>query len=403
MAYSFQDLGIPENLTAGLAKQGIDLPTPIQEQVIPAALLNRDLAGEGETGSGKTLAYLLPIMVKIQAEKRENQAIILVPTHELAIQVNNQIKTLAENSGVKITSTVIIGDVNIQRQVDILKKEKPQILVGSTGRLLELIKMKKISAHTVKTIVVDEADRLLDRTNMEGIRAIIKTTLRERQLMFFSAILPERILVIAKELSNDLQVIRVEESSVVNPNISHQYFVAERREKIEILRKLMQILKPQRAIAFVNRGYEIDLALDKLKFHGVKAAAIYGSIDKEDRKKALDEFRTGKANLLIASDIAARGLDIKDVDYVISLDMPELPDQYLHRAGRTGRAGETGISICIITAEEDYLIRKFENKFTIEFTAMAVLGEKIIPARKKSSQAQAAKVQEKPREARKSR
>ena len=264
--------------------------------------------------------------------------------------------------------------------------------------------MKKIGAHTVKTIVVDEADRLLDRTNLEGIKAIIKTTQRDRQLMFFSAILPERILTQAKEMSSDLQVLRVEETSVVNPNISHQYFVSERREKIEILRRLMQILKPRRAIAFVNRGYEIDLALDKLKFHGLKAAAIYGTIDKEERKKALDEFRSGKANLLIASDIAARGLDIKDVDYVISLDMPELPDQYLHRAGRTGRAGETGISICLITPEEDYLIQKFENKFGIDFAAKAVQNEKIIFARKKIGQAApAGKDQDKPREVRKSR
>lgn len=365
MENSFDKLNLDSKLLEGLKKEGICEPTDIQIKTIPLALENRDIIGQSETGTGKTLAYLLPIFQKINADKREMQAIILAPTHELVMQIDNEIKLLSKNSEMGITSTAIIGEVNIQRQIERLK-EKPHIIVGSTGRIFELIKKKKISAHTIKTIVIDEGDRLLDERNLSGVKDVIKTTMRDRQLMVFSATINERTINIAKDLMKDAEFVKAEEKILVNPNINHMYFTAEQRDKIETLRKLVASIKPEKAIVFINKSEEIDLTTLKLQYHHIKAYAIYGSASKEERKKALEGFRQGKIQLLIASDIAARGLDVKGVTHIFNLDLPEDPKEYLHRVGRTGRAGNAGTAISIVTEKETSLIRRYEKGLNIK-------------------------------------
>lgn len=196
---TFDEIGLNSRLIAGLNKVGITKPTEIQAKVIPIALTNKDIIGQSQTGSGKTLAYLLPLFQKINSGKREMQAIVLAPTHELVMQIDKQVKILAENSGVPVTSIPIIGDVNISRQI-IALREKPHIIVGSVGRLQELINKRKINTHTVKSIVIDEGDRLLDQNDVNRVRAIIKTTMKDRQLMVFAAHIDEKTLVVAKEL-----------------------------------------------------------------------------------------------------------------------------------------------------------------------------------------------------------
>lgn len=367
MTDTFDKLGLNSNLIEGLKKEGISRPTDIQVKSIPLALENKDLIGESETGSGKTLAYLLPIFQKINNEKREMQVIILAPTHELVMQIDREIKLLSENSNLPIASAAIIGEVNIKRQIEKLK-EKPQIIVGSTGRIFELIKKKKINAHTVKTIVIDEGDRLLDENNLSGVKDVIKTTMRDRQLMIFSATISERTLSIAKDLTKDGEVIKVEEKKVVNPNIEHMYFTSEQRDKIEILRKLLASIQPEKAIVFINKSEETQLTTLKLQYHHIKAYAIYGNASKEERKKALEGFRNGKFNILIASDVAARGLDVKDVTHIINLDLPSDSKDYLHRVGRTGRAGKSGTAISIVTEKEISLIKKYERDFNIKIS-----------------------------------
>ncbi len=362
----FKELGITEKIVEGLKKGGIEYATEIQIKAIPEAILNKDVVGEAETGSGKTLAYLAPIFQNIDTTSKEVQAFILTPTHELAIQVNNVIKTLAENSDINVKSAAIIGNVNIKKQVETLKTNKPHIIVGSTGRILQLIKMKKMKAHMIKTIVVDEADKLLDKNNVEDVKAIIKTTLRDRQLMFFSATIDDRTLDIAKTLMKEHEIIRTQGKTSMNENIEHICFKCEQRDKILILRKVVHILNPKRAIVFVNKPDEIEILTEKLKHHGLKADAIYGTADKEVRKRALENFKSGKINLLVASDIAARGLDIEDVECVFSYDIPEEPDNYLHRAGRTARAGKEGISICVFTDREETFLKQYEKAFNIE-------------------------------------
>ncbi|MFZ7102000.1 MAG: DEAD/DEAH box helicase [Peptococcaceae bacterium] len=372
MTTSFRKLKLTANLIAGLKKQGIDTPTAVQAEVIPYALQNRDLIGQSRTGSGKTLAYLLPVFQNIDREKKEMQAVILAPTYELVMQIERQIKILAQNSEVPVTSTAIIGEVKITRQVEKLK-EKPHIIVGSPGRVLELIKKRKISAHTIKTIVIDEGDKMLAETNLEKVKNIIKATLKERQIMIFSATITPGTLTTALELLTNPQIISIDHREMrVNQNISHLCFITERREKIALLRKLIAAINPERALIFINKGDEVQITASKLRYHHLKAGEIHGTMPKEERKNALAEFRRGKIQLLVASDLAARGLHIPDVGHIINLDLPQDSGEYLHRAGRTGRMNKPGTVISIITEKESALIKKYEKDLKITIEEMGI-------------------------------
>ena len=381
MATTFNTLGINLNIIEGLKKQDINNPTEIQEATIPLAMENKDIIAQAQTGSGKTLAYLLPIFHKIDSSKREMQAIILAPTHELVVQIDKQIKLLASNSGVPVTSTVIIGEGNIKRQLEKLK-EKPHIIVGSTGRILKLIKDRKISAHTVKTIVIDEGDKLLDDKNFDGVKDVIKTTMRDRQLMTFSATINEKALTVAQSIMKEPVIVKVESETLANPNITHMCFLTEQREKVEVLRKLIASINPEKAIVFINNSEVIDVVTSKLKYHKIKAYSIYGSASKEERKKAIDDFKGGRLQLLISSDLSARGLDIKDVTHIFNLDLPEDTKEYLHRVGRTGRAGKTGTAISIVNEKELPLIKKMERDFNISIEAKDIYKGKIMSVKK---------------------
>lgn len=391
MECTFESLGIASALIEGLHKEGITVPTPVQAAAIPFALKNCDIVGRSVTGSGKTLAYLLPLFQKVDAGKKEMQAIILAPTHELVVQINRQIQILATNSGIPMNSTTIMGEVNIKRQVDKLK-EKPHIIVGSSGRILELIKLKKINAHTIKTIVIDEGDRLLDMNNIEGVKAVIKATQKDRQLMVFSATINEQALKMAREFMKEPEVVQIDETPV-SGQITHWVIKAEQREKIEVLRKLLTALEPKKALVFLNRNDQIQMTVAKLQHHQIKAAGIYGDATKEDRKKAMDDFTYGRIQILVASDIAARGLDIKGLTHIINMDLPPDEEGYLHRVGRTGRAGNTGTAISLVTETEMELIKRLESRLGVKIEQKDVYKARIISPRrgKPSSSAPSAK------------
>lgn len=377
MDKSFKELELQENLIQGLEKQGIESPTEIQVIAIPLGLSGKDIIGESETGTGKTLAYLLPIFQKIDITSKDIQAIILAPTHELAMQIHKQIELLSENSKSLIKSTSIIGNVNIKRQLESLK-EKPHIVVGSAGRILELITMKKLKSHFVKTIVIDEGDRMIDENNIEGVKAIIKTTLRDRQIMLFSATVSLKAVEIAKTLMKDAEVIKVGDKSVVNPNIEHMYFMVEKREKLILLRKLISATNPKKAIIFINKSDEVEITASKLSYHGLKVEGIHGSSEKENRKKAIEDFNAGKIQLLVASDLAARGLDIEGVTHIFNLDIPENSKDYLHRVGRTARMGKRGFALSIAEERELELIKTYEKDFNIEISQKDIYMGRII-------------------------
>lgn len=370
MDKTFKDLNLSLNIIEGLEKQEITVPTDIQALTIPEALLNKDIIAESHTGSGKTIAFVAPILQKINSEKREMQAIILAPTHELVMQIESQIKLLSSNSNLPITSLTIMGESNIEKQIKKLKEIKPHIIIGSAGRVLDLIKKKKITAHTIKTIVIDEADSLLAKNKPIVIQDIIKSTMRDRQLMFFSASINNETLKIANSLVKDVAILKSEVRSVLNPNIDHMYILGDLRDKFEILRKLIAAETPNKAIIFVNNNNELKVINEKLNYHKINSTAIYGNASKEDRQRALDSFRRGKFNILVSSDLSARGLDIPDVSHIISLDFPVNPDEYLHRAGRTARGTLSGSSICIATKRDLDSIKSYEKAFNIKFKSM---------------------------------
>lgn len=377
MNKSFKELNLNSNIINGLKKQGITEPTTIQSSCIIPAIENKDIIGESYTGSGKTLAYLLPLFEKIDTSKREMQALVLAPTHELALQIENQIKLLAKNSEVAMTSLSIIGDVNINNQIKKLKEVKPHIIVGSTGRILDLINKKKITAHTIKTIVIDECDNLLDPKKIDLTKKVIKTTMRDRQLMAFSASIKEDVLTCTKELMKDPVVIKSDEKPQLNPNIEHLFFVCEKRDKFETLRKIIAATNPQKAIVFVNNSDDIDMTTIKLNYHSKDCFAMSSHISKEDRKLAIDSFRSGKIKILVSSDLTARGLDVKDVTHIFHLDLPLKFNEYLHRSGRSARGSKSGTSICIATPKELNIIKKYEKEFNVKFKEKRVYGGKI--------------------------
>jgi ATP-dependent RNA helicase DeaD len=374
MNNSFNDLNLTSNIIEGLEKQKITVPTAIQISAIPPALENKDIIGEAFTGSGKTLAYLIPLFHKIDTTKREMQGIILAPTHELAIQIEDQIRLLAENSNIPVTSLSIIGDVNINNQIKKLKEIKPHVIVGSTGRILDLIQKKKITSHTIKTIVLDECDNLLDPKRAAITKNIIKTTMRDRQLMAFSASIKSETLETAKALMKDPVILKTEDKPSINPNIEHMFIVCERRDKFETLRKLLVAVKPEKAIIFVNNNDDIELTTVKLNYHSKDCFAMTGKISKEDRKLAIESFRNGKIKILVSSDVTARGLDVEGITHVFHLDLPLKLNEYLHRAGRTARGNANGTSICLATTNQLNIVEKYEREFKIKFKQKKVFG-----------------------------
>ncbi|WP_297422276.1 DEAD/DEAH box helicase [Clostridium sp.] len=374
MNTSFNDLNLNLNIIEGLKKQGITVPTPIQVSSIIPALENKDIIGEAVTGSGKTLAYLIPLFHKIDTLKREMQGIILAPTHELAIQIETQIKLLADNSSTPLTSLSIIGDVNINNQIKKLKDVKPHIIVGSTGRILDLIRKKKITAHTIKTIIIDEGDNLLDPKRADITKDIIKTTMKDRQLMLFSASIKPDTLNTAKLLMKEPVIIKNDDKPSMNPNIEHMFVICERRDKFETLRKILVAVKPEKAIIFVNDNNDIELTTAKLNFHSKDCFAMTGKISKEDRKLAIESFKNGKIKILVSSDVTARGLDVEGITHVLHLDLPLKFNEYLHRSGRTARGNAHGTSICLATIKQINIIKKYEKEFNIEFKQKKVFG-----------------------------
>lgn len=379
MSLSFEALGLNASIVEGLIKQNITTPTAIQTQAVPVILSHQDVIAQSHTGSGKTLAFVAPLFQKVDTSKREMQVLILAPTHELVMQIDQQIKLLATNSGEAVTSTTIIGGANIEKQIKKLKDTKPHFIVGTPGRILELIKKKKITAHTIKTIVLDEADSLLDNTNTKTIQDIVKTTLRDRQLCLFSASISENTSALAQSMMKEPVIIKASDEVEMNPNIQHYYLKGDRRDKFELLRKLIVAEEPTRALIFVNQNDSMQEIAEKLNFHKKETFMMRGNIKKEERKRALDAFRNGSIRLLISTDLTARGLDIPEVTHVIHLDCPANPNEYLHRAGRTARGYQSGKSICIITEKELSTLKKYQKKFKITFNEMTVSHGKFIP------------------------
>lgn len=378
----FQTMGLGRELTEALQKEGITEPMPAQEKVFGAIMEGRSLALQSETGSGKTLAYLLPIMQRLLGQEGGNKVLILVPTHELAIQVTDQAKRLSRAMSADILTVPIVGNVNIKRQTENLKA-KPQIIVGTTGRMLELMQKKKIAAHLIQTVIVDEADKMLEKQQAEETNAVIKKCMRDVQKLFFSASLPKEAAEKMQELTADVEIMHMEKQMTIPKGIHHLYIICERRDKIKVLRSVISATNPKKAMVFINRAYDIEEATQRLCHHHYQAACIHGSEHKEQRKKVVEQFRSGKLRILIGTDMAARGLHFDGVDEVIHYSISENPKDYLHRAGRTGRNGREGMSISIVTERELPLMKACERKFNITMQECILSKGMLMPAAEK--------------------
>lgn len=377
---TFKELNLKNDLINGLKKQDIASPTEVQYLSINKILENKDLLVKSQTGSGKTLAYLLPMFEKIDTTKRETQVLILAPTHELVMQIDNQAKLLSKNSNIDVTSFSVIGEVNIQKQIKNLKSIKPHIVVGTCGRILDLIKQKKLKSHTIKTIILDEVDSLLTSNNSSVVKDIVKTTLRDRQLLGFSASLDKNTIEICNDIMKELEIIETKKELIVNPNINHMYLYGDRRDKFTLLRKSLAATKPKKAIVFVNDENSIEVITSKLNYHKYKAIGIFGKMTKEDRKNALNSFKIGKSNILVSSDLSARGLDIIDITHVFNLDFPTSENEYIHRCGRTARGNRKGDAISIVTNQNLSMIRDYKRSFKIDIKPMKLKDGKLIEA-----------------------
>lgn len=360
---TFTDLRVPAELVAALAKQQITEPTPIQSAALPVLLEGRDAYLHAETGTGKTLGYLLPIFCRLDRAQAATQAAILAPTHELAIQIHRQCCDLARDAGWSMSAVLLIGGTSTERQIEKLKK-KPQLVVGSPGRIRELIDKGKLKTKELRCIVIDEADRLLSEEGVDAVRAIVRSAVRPRQLIFASATVEPHATAIIGELAPDLTMLQPGETAV-NQNIEHLFLVCEERDKPEELRRLWHALTPQRAIVFVHRNDVAQRIAAKLAHHQIAAADLSAGLEKEYRKQAMDDVRSGAIRILIASDIAARGLDIKGVTHIFNFDVPTSSKAYLHRVGRTGRAGAKGLAVSLVTEIEARLIPRYQDELGI--------------------------------------
>lgn len=357
-------------------KASFEQPTTIQEKAIPPIMDGMDIIAESPTGTGKTLAYLLPILDNIDPDIKEIQAVILSPTRELAMQIHQVIQTFTLNSG--IVSGAFIGGVDIKRQLDRLKKN-PMLIVGTPGRINELIDKKKMKMHKVKTVVVDEVDQMVAQRLNFDVKMIIQSTMKDRQILFFSATISDEVQNFAKQVMSNPQFLQIEREK--NTSVDHIYFVSERRDKVEVLRRIYRMDEKIKALIFINDSFHIDELAAKFKYKKIPIGVLHSDANKKERAAAIQQFRSGKIPLLLATDIAARGMDIQGLTHVIHLDMPEKIEQYIHRSGRTGRMGAKGTVISLVTPAEEKILLKYGKELGISITRKELYGGDVVDER----------------------
>ncbi|WP_410771944.1 DEAD/DEAH box helicase [Fontibacillus sp. BL9] len=378
---SFTGLGLDETLAARLADFGITEPSPVQAECIPAALAGRDVLAQSQTGTGKTLAYLLPLLQNIDAEGKNLQGLILAPTQELAMQIVREVEKYGEARGIRVQA--LIGGAAIKRQLERLKLH-PQLIVGTPGRIREIVALRKLKLHTVRTVVVDEVDQMFQLGGTADLEHILRGTLRERQLLFLSATVNPEIRTLAGREMKEAVEIGIEPEHRTSKSVEHLYFLSE-RDKIDTLRRIIRHYNPARSIVFINNTADIGEVEAKMNFVGLSAGALYGDADKTVRSVTLRKFREGKIRVLVATDVAARGLDIEELSLVVNLDPPIDSEHYVHRVGRTGRMGRKGLAVSIIAPREEFIMRKFSRELGIEIALRDLYGGEVIDPQAPSS------------------
>lgn len=346
---TFKEFGLSPELMKAVSKMGFEEATPIQAATIPLSLQNRDVIGQAQTGTGKTAAFGIPLIEKIDMNNDAVQAIVVAPTRELAIQVSEELYKIGSTKRVRVLP--IYGGQDIERQIRALKKH-PHIIVGTPGRVLDHIQRRTLRLQNVHTVVLDEADEMLNMGFVEDIEAILSHVPTERQTLLFSATMPEPIRRIAERFMQNPELVRVKAKEMTVPNIEQYYIEIQEKKKFDTLTRLLDIQSPELAIVFGRTKRRVDELAEALNLRGYTAEGIHGDLSQAKRLSVLRKFKEGSIDILVATDVAARGLDISGVTHVYNFDIPQDPESYVHRIGRTGRAGKTGMAITFVTPRE---------------------------------------------------
>jgi ATP-dependent RNA helicase DeaD len=368
---TFQELGLSPELLQSINNMGFEEATPIQRDTIPTALKGTDLIGQAQTGTGKTAAFGIPLIEKMDTKSRIVQGIVLAPTRELAVQVAEELNKIGQFKGIK--TLPIYGGQSIDRQIKALRNG-PHIVVGTPGRVQDHINRKTLKLENVHTVVLDEADEMLNMGFVEDIEKILENVPTERHTMLFSATMPKQIQKLAEKFMKDVLLIKVKASEMTVRSIEQEYVEVKERQKFDVLSRLLDIHSPELAIVFGRTKRRVDELAEALNKRGYSAEGIHGDLPQAKRDKVLRAFKNNTIEVLVATDVAARGLDISGVSHVYNFDIPQDPESYVHRIGRTGRAGKTGYAITFITP------REIDHLYTIEKITKRKIEKRAIPS-----------------------
>lgn len=383
----FEEISLSEDIYKAVKDMGFEEMSPIQSEAIPHLLEGKDIIGQAQTGTGKTATFGIPIVEKTDGLDRSLQALILCPTRELSIQVAEEIKRLAKYKK-DIFVLPIYGGQPIDRQIKALKKGI-QIVVGTPGRVIDHIKRKTLKLENVSMLVLDEADEMFDMGFREDIEFIVNKLPEERQTVFFSATMPKEIMDFAKKYQKNPKIIKVVPKELTVPKVEQYYLEVKEHMKTEILSRLLDLINPKLSLVFCNTKKKVDELTIELQGRGYFVDGLHGDLRQSQRDKVMNKFRTGSIDILVATDVAARGIDVDDVDAVFNYDIPQDEENYVHRIGRTARAGREGIAISFVTN------RDFHRLKTIEKYTKTKIKRKNIPTLKDMEDRQAAILLEK--------
>ena len=394
---TFSTLGVAEPLRRALAAENYTVPTPIQAQAIPLILAGRDVLGIAQTGTGKTAAFGLPLLQRLSensvaAGPHAPRALILAPTRELAIQIDESLRCYGRH--LKLRHAVILGGVNQNRQVQALR-QGIDVLVATPGRLLDLIQQKHLRLGAVTTLVIDEADRMFDMGFIRDVRRIVAQLPRQRQSMLFSATMPAEVAHLVTEILRDPARVDISPPKMTADGIDQRVYFVATQDKRALLHELLRDEAMKRVIVFTRTKHGANKVAEHLDKAGYSADAIHGNKSQNARQRALEGFRAGRARILVATDIAARGIDIDDITHVVNFELPDVAESYVHRIGRTARAGSGGIAIAFCDPSERDSLRAIERLVKQPLTAMG--GDRHAPAAKPAAGQTPARSHQRPR------
>ena len=356
---TFEEMCLDTRIMRAIAEMGFEQPSPIQAQSIPIAVEGKDMIGQARTGTGKTASFGIPMLQRINPKDKSLQAIVLCPTRELAIQSANEIRKLAKFlHGIKVLP--IYGGQEISKQIRSLKGGV-QIVIGTPGRVMDHLRRHTLKPQTVDIVVLDEADEMLNMGFREDIETILGQLPEERQTMLFSATMPKPILEIAKRYLHEPEIVKVIQKELTVPKIEQYYYEVNPRKKNEVLSRLLDMYDPSLSLVFCNTKRKVDELVADLKGRGYFAEGLHGDMKQSQRDRVLNGFRNGRTDILVATDVAARGIDVDDVEAVFNYDVPQDDEYYVHRIGRTGRAGREGRAFTLVVGKEIYKLKDIQR------------------------------------------